>query len=597
VKLRFTISRKIGTGFGLFIIAVGVVFYFTNRTLTQSRQINQQINEVYAPSVKELEQLENWIVRAHQLMKTWATIQRREDDLDHMEAVDLCEHNIPEQVKKIKAYSQNWGPEERQKLANLSDLLVRLLSNYSEIRAVLPTFDSYADPMNSMLAEEYFLSGGDLEETYDEARRSLMVLTRIQRESMSEKIESMNRAFDTLNKLLVNIAIVVILSGIILAYLTSQSIIRPVNSLKRKLQNLSLGIYSVHETKTGNDEIGDMAGAVHTLISNFERTKEFASSVGAGNFSINYEPLSAHDEMGMSLIRMKDELASYRNDMERKVEQQTIEIRLQKDAVQSQNEKITELYDDLQSSIDYAKRLQETILPNNELIQSMFPENFVLFRPKATVSGDFYWFKQKGNKKIFAAADCTGHGVPGAFMSLVGHNVLNQATKVYSSPAQILNSASRLAGEVMRANSGEHYMKDGMDIALCTYDEELMELEFSGAHNPVYIIRDNEVISLDSNPYSIGTYVNGEKEYSNHSIKTKVGDCVYLFSDGFVDQFGGPKNKKFMRKNFKQMLLNVAHLPMPEQKLRIIETLDEWIGDQDQIDDILLIGVRLGANK
>lgn len=597
MKLRFTISRKIGTGFGLFILAVGVVFYFTNRTLTQSRQINQQINEVYAPSVKELEQLENWIVRAHQLMKTWATIQRREDDLDHLEAVDLCEHNIPEQVKKIKAYSQNWGPEERQKLANLSDLLVRLLSSYSEIRAVLPTFDSYADPMNSMLAEEYFLSGGNLEETYDEARRSLMVLTRIQRESMSEKIESMNRAFDTLNKLLVNIAIVVILSGIILAYLTSQSIIRPVNSLKRKLQNLSLGIYSVHETKTGNDEIGDMAGAVHTLISNFERTKEFASSVGAGNFGINYEPLSAHDEMGMSLIRMKDELASYRDDMERKVEQQTIEIRLQKDAVQSQNEKITELYDDLQSSIDYAKRLQETILPNNELIQSMFPENFVLFRPKATVSGDFYWFKQKGNKKIFAAADCTGHGVPGAFMSLVGHNILNQATKVYSSPAQILNSASRLAGEVMRANSGEHYMKDGMDIALCTYDEELMELEFSGAHNPVYIIRDNEVISLDSNPYSIGTYVNGEKEYSNHSMKTKVGDCVYLFSDGFVDQFGGPKNKKFMRKNFKQMLLNVAHLPMSEQKLRIIETLDEWIGDQDQIDDILLIGVRIGASK
>jgi serine phosphatase RsbU (regulator of sigma subunit) len=149
----------------------------------------------------------------------------------------------------------------------------------------------------------------------------------------------------------------------------------------------------------------------------------------------------------------------------------------------------------------------------------------------------------------------------------------------------------------MRANSGEHYMKDGMDIALCTYDEELMELEFSGAHNPVYIIRDNEVISLDSNPYSIGTYVNGEKEYSNHSMKTKVGDCVYLFSDGFVDQFGGPKNKKFMRKNFKQMLLNVAHLPMPEQKLRIIETLDEWIGDQDQIDDILLIGVRIGASK
>jgi serine phosphatase RsbU (regulator of sigma subunit) len=139
--------------------------------------------------------------------------------------------------------------------------------------------------------------------------------------------------------------------------------------------------------------------------------------------------------MGKSLIRMKNELASYRDDMERKVESQTIEIRTQKDAVQAQNEKITELYNDLQSSIDYAKSLQETILPNKEVIQAMFPDSFVLFRPKATVSGDFYWFKQKGNKKIFAAADCTGHGVPGAFMSLVGHNVLNQATKVYSSIA------------------------------------------------------------------------------------------------------------------------------------------------------------------
>ncbi len=593
MKLRFTISRKIGTGFGLFIMAVGVVFYFTNRTLTQSRQINQQINEVYAPSVKELEQLENWVVRTHQLMKSWATIQRREDDLDHQEAIDLCEKNIPEQVKKIKAYSQFWGDEERQKLSNLSDMIVRLLSSYSEIRAVLPTFDSYADPMNSMLAEEYFLSGGELEHTYDEARHSLMVLTRIQRETMSEKIETMNAAFDTLNKLLVNIAIVVLLSGIILAYLTSQSIIRPVNSLKRKLQNLSQGIYSVHQTKAGNDEIGDMAKAVHSLITNFERTKEFATAVGSGNFEINHEPLSEHDEMGKSLIRMKNELASYRDDMERQVAEQTIEIRQQKEAVEGQKEKITELYNDLQSSIDYAKRLQETILPNHELILSMFPDSFVLYRPKATVSGDFYWFKQKGTKKIFAAADCTGHGVPGAFMSLVGHNVLNQAAKIYSSPAQILNSASRLAGEVMRANSGEHYMKDGMDIALCAFDEEIMQLEFSGAHNPVYIIRNNEVITLDSDPFSIGTYVNGEREYSNRTIKAEDGDCVYLFSDGFVDQFGGPKNKKFMRKNFQNMLLSACHLPMAEQKWRITETLDQWMGDQEQIDDILVIGVRI----
>ena len=272
---------------------------------------------------------------------------------------------------------------------------------------------------------------------------------------------------------------------------------------------------------------------------------------------------------------------------------QTNEIRRQKEEVEAQRERVTELYKDLQSSIDYAQRLQETILPNDTFIRAMFPDSFVFFRPKATVSGDFYWFVSKGKKKIFAAADCTGHGVPGAFMSLVGHNVLNQATKVYSKPSQILNSANRLSAEAMRSDSGEHFMRDGMDIALCSLDMDTLELEFSGAHNPVYIIRDGEIIEMSSDPFSIGTYTNGEREFTNHSMTVQKGDCIYLFSDGYVDQFGGPKGKKFMRKQFRSMLIQYCDLPMAEQKWRIAETMDKWQGNSEQIDDILVMGIRV----
>jgi len=410
---------------------------------------------------------------------------------------------------------------------------------------------------------------------------------------MSEQIERMNESFDTLKIYLVYIAIVVILAGIVIGFFTTRSIVKPVNALRTQIVDLSKGIYASTNIRTGNDEVGDMANALSKLVTNLDKTKEFSINVGAGNFDMPFTPLSEHDGLGKALLRMTDDLASYRNEMEEKVASQTIEITKQKEEVEAQKERVLDLYQDLQSSIDYAQRLQETILPDDNFIREMFPDSFVFFRPKATVSGDFYWFAKRGNKKLFAAADCTGHGVPGAFMSLVGHNVLNQATKVYSKPSQILNSANRLSGEAMRSSDGEHFMRDGMDIALCCIDSETLELEFSGAHNPVYIIRNNEIIEIDSDPFSIGTYVNNEKEFTNHVVQLQKDDCLYLFSDGYADQFGGPKGKKFMRKQFRAMLLQHHQLAMAEQKWRIAETLDRWRGEQEQIDDILVMGIRV----
>jgi len=594
MKMRFSISRKIGIGFGVFILAVGIFIFLTNGTLTESKEINQKINKVYSPSLNSLQVLRNQLLRGQGLIQQWATIQSLDSSAERLELKALMEVHVPRQLAEIEAYSTKWRTSEELERKKLFQLVDSLFGYYKQVISYLPNFESYNDHNNQMMAEFLFIDEQAIPGTFRATNETLDALYHAHRNDMANQIIQMSDSFSRLRMLLVNLSLLVIVIGILIAIFTTRSIVRPLNLLKNKLLNLSLGIYSVHPAKAGNDEIGDMAAAVNKLESSFERTKEFSTSIGGGNFSMQFEPLSEHDEMGKALLRMRDDLFSYRNEMEEKVVAQTIEIRKQRDEVELQRERVTELYQDLKSSIDYAQRLQETILPDDDLIRSMFPDSFVFFRPKATVSGDFYWFKQQGNRKIFAAADCTGHGVPGAFMSLVGHNVLNQVTKVFTRPNQILNNLNKLAAEVMRADrSGEGYMRDGMDIALCSLDEKNMTLEFSGAHNPVYIVRGGQILETECDPFSIGSFVNGEKEFTNHTIQLEKGDCLYLFSDGYVDQFGGPKGKKFLRKQFRMLLLQINHLPMAEQKWRLAETLDRWQSHHDQVDDILVMGIRI----
>jgi serine phosphatase RsbU (regulator of sigma subunit)/HAMP domain-containing protein len=593
MNFRFNISRKIGLGFGLFMLVVTGVFLITNETLRTSKEINRRINEEFAPSLKALQDLDSKLVRAQGLIHYWAFVQRREDDKDKLELGELCEKSIPEQLYRIRNYSAYWKEEDKMALDGMEQKIKMLLSDYSSVQSLLPTFESYTDPIASMMVGDFFLEGTHIPQAFGSIRAQLSIMIGHQQQLMTAEIERMNNSFTKLRVMLVNIAVGVLIAGLLIAFFTTQSIVKPIASLKRKLTNLSLGIYSVHPTKTGNDEIGDMALAVDRLIANFDRTKEFSMHLGSGDFNVEFTPLSEHDELGKSLLRMKDDLAAYRNRMEELVSEQTLEITKQKEEAEKQSEQMSMLYVDLQASIDYAQRLQETILPDDRHIAQMFPDSFVFFRPKATVSGDFYWFKELGGKKIFAAADCTGHGVPGAFMSLVGHNALNQVTRVFTQPAQILNSANRVAAEALRMQDKDTYIRDGMDIALCTFDPKTLKLEFSGAHNPAYIIRNEELIEIESDPFSIGTYSKGEKEFTNHTFQLEEGDCLYLFSDGYADQFGGPKGKKFMRKQFRMTLLRIHKLPMHDQKYRLAETLDQWRGDNEQVDDILVLGVRI----
>ena len=229
------------------------------------------------------------------------------------------------------------------------------------------------------------------------------------------------------------------------------------------------------------------------------------------------------------------------------------------------------------------------------MINSICPESFVLFKPKDIVSGDFYWFEKTETSNFFAAVDCTGHGVPGAFMSLVGANGLNTSIREYNNtePGAILNHLNSFVNEALNKSREENQIRDGMDIALCSIDYEKMELTYAGANNPLYLIRDNEFTIIKADKYAIGSFEPMTKEYTQHTIQLQKGDLIYLFSDGYADQFGGERGKKFLYNRFRKHLLSVHHEGMIEQKAYLEKTMKEWQGTFEQVDDILVIGVRI----
>ena len=404
-----------------------------------------------------------------------------------------------------------------------------------------------------------------------------------------------NKQFSQLINGIIFIGIILVIGTIFIAFLTTLSITKPVQRLKAILLALGKGVFpNYRNVKVGNDEIGEMSEAMITLVDGLKKTAEFAHEVGQSNFSYEYQPLSDDDMLGQALLKMKDELAETERILEQKVKQRTEEVVKQKDEIDSQRAKLEELYMDVTASIRYAKRLQDSILPPEKLIKKQFPSSFVLFKPKDIVSGDFYWIGKQKNEHMFAAVDCTGHGVPGAFMSLVGANGLNSAVNEHklSNPGHILDDLNKYASESLN-KSNDDSVRDGMDITLCAINKKQMKLRFAGAYNPLYLIRDNELEIVKTSKFAIGSFRPGEENFETFEMDIKVGDKIYIFSDGYPDQFGGKKGKKFMYRKFKELLLSTINESMENQKKLLDQTIESWRGDLEQVDDILVFGVEV----
>lgn len=253
---------------------------------------------------------------------------------------------------------------------------------------------------------------------------------------------------------------------------------------------------------------------------------------------------------------------------------------------------IEEKQKEITDSITYAKRIQEAILPPESIIKNLLPNSFFLYKPKDIVSGDFYWLEQKDNEILFAAVDCTGHGVPGAFVSIVGHNGLTRSINEFglTQPAQILNKLNELVEETLRQKDNE--VRDGMDISLCSIDFSNNQLQYAGANNPLYLVRNGEILITKADKQPIGG--TGEnKTFTNHTIELQKDDSIYIFSDGFADQFGGLKDKKYGYAQFRKLLLSIQDKPMLEQLNSLDTEFNNWKGETEQLDDVCVIGVRI----
>ena len=263
--------------------------------------------------------------------------------------------------------------------------------------------------------------------------------------------------------------------------------------------------------------------------------------------------------------------------------------------LEKQRDEITRQRNEIIESIQYASLIQTSLLPPPKVFDKAFPRHFVLFIPKNIVSGDFYWLVSKGKRTYFSVADCTGHGVPGALMSILGISFLNEITTMRDNlPAnRILNLLREMVMKALHQTGDSTEALDGMDISLCIYDKEKKILQYAGANNPLYIVRQDVVIEHKPDRMPIGVSGIEEQPFTNHYIELKKNDNLYLFTDGYVDQFGGPEGKKFKFDPFRSLLLKIASLPMKEQEKILRKTFEEWKGDYVQIDDILVMGINI----
>jgi serine phosphatase RsbU (regulator of sigma subunit) len=280
-----------------------------------------------------------------------------------------------------------------------------------------------------------------------------------------------------------------------------------------------------------------------------------------------------------SLIRTKRLL--------REKERALFEIEYQRADLEFKNKSITD-------SLTYAQRIQEALLPSGTYLKKYFSESFIFYKPKDIVSGDFYWIGEKDLKKYIVAADCTGHGVPGALMSMIGHNLLEKIiiSENTDHPAMILDRMNSALDETFnRDKNVGTTIRDGMDMGVCVIDAKNKRLEFAGAFFPLYIIRDNKLLEIKGDKCTLGMATDSSF-YKNTEMDLEENDILYLFSDGYVDQFGGEKNKKFMYRRFRYLLITIHSFPLADQCSILEDNIKTWQGNNPQVDDFLIIGFK-----
>lgn len=438
--------------------------------------------------------------------------------------------------------------------------------------------DNYLDSYRSVMDSRTRIT---IEERKDRERIDFIFLDRkntsLYKESVIRIISDTSEELMVLRiellKLLIVFAVTVVIV-VILLYRKTRVITDPIKKLVSNVNRITAGHMNERAEVIGNNEIASLSEQFNDMIA---------------------------------------ELESYYNELEQKVRERTAEVVAQKEEIEAQrdtlrdqrnmlakiNESLKKAYDEIEDSIHYASRIQNAILPPDDYLQRVIPEAFFFYKPRDIVSGDFYWVAKKENKIIVSAVDCTGHGVPGAFMSIVGNNQLNYALNIENAtkPSEILKILDEGVTETLRQNKNQS-VQDGMDLAMVTIDRSKKLVQYAGAFNPLLLVRDGELIKFKADRVPIGGHIlEVEKSFTNTEFTYKEGDMLYMFSDGFADQFGGPKGGKYMTGKFVKFLESIADQSIADQYNSLEKELKDWKGKENQVDDILVIGIRLHTGK
>lgn len=333
----------------------------------------------------------------------------------------------------------------------------------------------------------------------------------------------------------------------------------------------------------GSEEVASFAFAIKPP---FWKTIWFIMFEVLAGLSLVYATIKLRERQ---LVKEKRVLESRVRERTKEIEDQKVEIEAQRDEIADQNKEITD-------SILYASRIQQAVLPGKLTLEKSLPDHFIMFRPRDIVSGDFYWVEQKHDRVIVCAADCTGHGVPGAFISLLGLTFLNEIVNKDEilKANEILN---RLRTYIINAmTQRDSQARDGMDLALVVFDRNQNMLEYAGAYNSLLLVRDSELIEYKADKMPIGKHIGEEGPFTNHRVQLRENDMIYLFSDGFPDQFGGEKGSKYKARPFKRLLQKIGDEPVEKQARVLGYELKNWMGDNEQVDDILVMGIRYHQN-
>jgi serine phosphatase RsbU (regulator of sigma subunit) len=576
--------RKVTIGFLFVIIVVILNVIVSYLILRKNNATIGRMTEVINPYMETMEEFNLLVTESKMYSTNWVYLQNSTDDKHNLQ--DLHRSKYPKLKRRINEFLVLLNKKaDKDSMEAIFSGFEHLLIEEKKIMNTLITFEDYENPKKKFVAED--LVESEVLPRTDVLMKALNSTIARNREEAAFIRNELVASFNRLLGISLLVSIGLFLVTLMAAGFISSAIRKPVMMMKEIILQLGKGELPEGHIPVTANVIGEMAESVNRLAESFSKTSVFANEIGKGNLAVGYERLGEKDLLGNALIRMRDSLRVYAEEMEEKVRERTQEV-------MEKSGKLELAYREIRDSIHYARRIQEAILPAEQVIYKVFSDSFIFYRPKDIVCGDFYWFAHLGDEVVMAAIDCTGHGVPGALMTVIGNSILHQIVNFsgVTDPAKILNQLDRRLLEIMRHHGGA-ITNDGMDVSVCRYKISKKELTFAGAKRPLYLFKKGEVLEIKVNKFPIGSFqYDAEKLFTEHRLNVNAGDTIYMFSDGYQDQFGGPDGKKLMIGVFRKLLQDIQEMPMKDQVKQVEKRMQQWQGDMEQTDDMLLMGVR-----